>query len=132
MTVTFRYKSWVNRASGEKTYAVTTMDIYEPLDAARDKFMARMLYFLPEKAAKTIRYYGIYARHIDEKLAYIEKKTWREAVKRSFNKDPVQCPECGREMIGDVVYSFHAKDAVDRLIKTHYLTKGYFRPRKPP
>jgi len=124
MTVTFRYKSWVNRSSGEKTYAAATMDIYD--------FMARMLYYLPEKAAKTIRYYGIYARHIDEKLAYIEKKTWREAVKRSFDKDPVQCPECGREMIGDVVYSFQAKDAVDRLIKTHYLKKGYFRPRKPP
>lgn len=123
-TLTFRYKCWVNRQSGEKSYELRTMDIYE--------FMALMLYFLPERSSKTIRYYGIYASHIGEKLAYIEKKTWREAVKRSFDKDPVLCPECGREMLPDVVYSFQARDAVERLIKTHFLRKGYFRPRKPP
>jgi hypothetical protein len=124
-TVTFRYKSWVNRQSGEKSYAVKTMDIYE--------FMALMLFFLPDRNEKTIRYYGIYASGIREKLDYIEKKTWRDAVQHCFEKDPELCPQCGTVMLADVAYSLQAPNSIDSLIKTHVIQKGYFIPiKKPP
>jgi hypothetical protein len=54
--VTFRYKSWVDRNTGKKSYRVITMDIYQ--------FIDKMLYFLPEPGRKMIRYYGIYAQSI--------------------------------------------------------------------
>lgn len=40
--ITFRYKSWVDRNTKEKTYSEMTMDIYD--------FIARMLFYLPEIA----------------------------------------------------------------------------------
>jgi hypothetical protein len=40
--ITFRYKSWVDRNTKEKTYSEMTLDIYD--------FMARMLFYHPEKA----------------------------------------------------------------------------------
>jgi hypothetical protein len=40
-TVTFRYKSWLDVRTKEKSYKTVTIDIY--------KFMAKMLYFLPKK-----------------------------------------------------------------------------------
>ena len=43
-----------------------TMDIYE--------FMARMLFYLPDKHRKAIRYYGIYAHGIKHKLDQINAK----------------------------------------------------------
>ncbi len=118
--VTFRYKSWVNRKSGVKKYSLKTMDIYE--------FMARMLYFLPAKNRKTIRYYGIYASGIREKLNLIDKKTWQYAIEHSFNADPVKCPDCNSSMISDTVYSFYAQRAIEKLVRTHRIVKGYFRP----
>jgi len=118
--VTFRYKSWVNRKTGEKKCSTKTMDVYE--------FMARMLYFLPDKHRKTIRYYGIYASGIKEKLELIEKKTWQYAIEQSFGKDPVRCPDCNTEMIRDTVFSFFAQQSIEKLVKTHRIVKGYFRP----
>ncbi len=40
--IAFRYKSWVDRNMKEKSYSEMTLDIYE--------FMARMLFYHPEKA----------------------------------------------------------------------------------
>ena len=59
-TITFRYKKFMHRHIGKKYYAAKTMDIYE--------FMARMLFFLPEKNKKMIRYYGIYASNVEKKI----------------------------------------------------------------
>lgn len=50
-TVAFKYKSWVDRGTREKSFKTRTMDIYS--------FMGRMLFFRPEKNRKMIRYYGI-------------------------------------------------------------------------
>ncbi|HSV97133.1 MAG TPA: transposase [Spirochaetota bacterium] len=59
-TVMFRYKSWLDVRAKEKSYKTVTMDVYE--------FMAKMLHFLPKKHQKMIRYYGIYAHGVVEKL----------------------------------------------------------------
>jgi hypothetical protein len=64
--LTFRYKSWVDRNTKEKTYSEMTLDIYE--------FMALMLFYLPDKHRKAIRYSGIYAQGIKNKLDHITRK----------------------------------------------------------
>jgi len=46
--VIFRYKSWVDRNTGKKSYRVITLDIYQ--------FIDKMLYFLSEPGRKMIRY----------------------------------------------------------------------------
>lgn len=56
--------------------------------------MARMLFFLPEPNRKMIRYYGIYATRIKEKLEFIEQRTWAQAIENSFEAKPQNCPDC--------------------------------------
>ena len=56
--------------------------------------MARMLFFLPEPNRKMIRYYGIYANRIKEKLEFIEQRTWAQAIENSFEAKPQNCPDC--------------------------------------
>ena len=120
-TITFKYKSWVDRVSHEKSFKTTTMDIYE--------FMARMLYFLPPKHKKMIRYYGLYAHGIKDKLAEIDRRTWAKAIEHSFLKNPEICPECSALMRKDTVYSFFADKEMQRLLRTHEIKTGYFVPR---
>jgi len=115
-TITFRYKKFMDRHTGKKYYAIKTMDIYE--------FMAKILFFLPDKNKKMIRYYGIYASNVDNKLKEIKRDTWAMAVENSFESKPELCPECGTAMIKDVVYSFYADKALKSLIKTHRIIKG--------
>ena len=92
-TITFKYKSWVDKNTSEKSFKTKTMDIYQ--------FMAKMLYFLPEKHRKMIRYYGLYTHGIKEKMTEIDKKTWAKAIEKSFNTNPEICPDCMALMIND-------------------------------
>ncbi|TAL38084.1 MAG: IS91 family transposase [Spirochaetes bacterium] len=87
-TVTFRYKSWLDTRTSEKRYTTTTMNIYE--------FMAKMLYFLPKKHTKMIRYYGIYAHSAGEKLAKIQNAAWKAAIEHSFETIPNKAPTAAR------------------------------------
>ena len=120
--VTFRYKKWVDRYTREKTYGTMTLGIHE--------FMARMLFYLPEKHTKMIRYYGIYAHKAGEKMKIINKKTWAAAIEHSFNKNPEICPKCGRAMTLSLVFSHQAELEMRKLWKTHLLYNRYFRPMK--
>jgi hypothetical protein len=128
--VTFRYKSWVDRNTGKKSYRVITMDIYQ--------FIDKMLYFLPEPGRKMIRYYGIYAQSIrgstgsPTKLELIRYTSWIQAIEHSFYAKPVNCPGCGEEMEHSVVYSGTVFREINKLRRTHDLQKGYFRLGKPP
>ncbi len=122
--ITFRYKSWVDRNTKQKTYSEMTLDIYD--------FMARMLFYLPDKHRKTIRYYGIYAHGIKNKLDQITRKTWAKAIESSFDTNPEICPDCGAEMIESVVYSHNADAEWRNLWKSHLLIGGYFRMKRGP
>jgi hypothetical protein len=99
--VTFRYKSWLDIRTKEKSYKTVTMDIYE--------FMAKILFFLPKKHQKMIRYYGIYAHGAGEKLKKIQNATWKAAIEHSFNANPEKCPDCGADMHPSVVYGYNAE-----------------------
>jgi hypothetical protein len=122
--ITFRYKSWVDRKTKEKTFSEMTIGIYD--------FMARMLFFLPDKHRKAIRYYGIYAHGVGNKLNRIQKKTWAKAIQSSFDKNPELCPDCGSEMIESSIYAFFADREWRKLWRTHLLYGGYFRMKKGP
>ena len=122
--LTFRYKRWVDRNTKEKFYSEMTLDIHE--------FMARMLFYLPYKHRKSIRYYGIYAHGIKNKLEQITRKTWAAAIQSSFDKNPEICPDCGAEMIESAVFAYEADRAWRKLWKTHLLYGGYFRMKHGP
>jgi len=119
--ITFRYKSWVEKDTREKSFQDQTIDVYE--------FMARMLFFLPDPNRKMIRYYGIYANRIKEKLEFIEQRTWAQAIENSFEAKPQSCPDCSKEMQLTVVYSYSAQKTMEILKETHTYLKGYFRPK---
>ncbi len=91
--------------------------------------MARMLFFLPDPNRKMIRYYGIYANRIKEKLEFIEQRTWAQAIENSFEAKPQSCPDCSKEMQLTVVYSYSAQKTMEILKETHTYLKGYFRPK---
>ncbi|ABZ92960.1 Hypothetical protein LBF_0415 [Leptospira biflexa serovar Patoc strain 'Patoc 1 (Ames)'] len=83
------FKSNVESITKEKSYQSLTMPI--------DEFLARMLFFLPKKDEKSVRYYGIYVRPAKKiRHQYLDKKSsWAEAIKSSFDvKDPLACPVC--------------------------------------
>ncbi len=89
-----------------------------------------MLYYLPEKHRKMLRYYGIYAHNVHKKLDQIEKNSWAKAIEHSFNKQPEKCPECNGQMQLDTVFSSFADKEIHRIMKTHALVNGYFIPKK--
>jgi len=83
---------------------------------------------MAEKNRKLIRYYGIYPHQIDQKLKDIEKTMWAKAFEISFNKKPENCPDCGTRMVPDTIYSFSADKEIKKLVKTHKIVRGYFKP----
>lgn len=122
MTITFQYKKKIEKGTRKKQYAVITMNIYE--------FMAKMLYFLPDKHRKMLRYYGIYAHHIQKKLDEIEYAPWAKAVEYCFDRNPVQCPRCTTVMVRDIVYSNRSEKIFKQLLATHRIIQGYLIPHK--
>jgi hypothetical protein len=53
---------------------------------------------------------------------------WAKAIEISFNKKPEICPDSGTLMMPDTIYSFSADREIERLVKTHTIIRGYFRP----
>ena len=125
-TISFKYRSWVDRGTRKKHFSIITMDVNE--------FMARMLYYLPEQHQKTIRYYGLYASTY--RKVRIEKNpetcSWSVGIEYSFEKKPEYCPDCGELMIFDIIYSFQAFRVYRNIRKKFILKNGYFRPIRGP
>ncbi|MBN2078917.1 MAG: hypothetical protein JW838_08120 [Spirochaetes bacterium] len=109
-----------------------TLDIYEPFEFAQGKFMARILFYLPDKHSKAMRYYRIYTHGIKNELDWITRKTWTKAIQGSFDTDPENWPECGAQMIESFVYAYFADREWRKLWKTHLLVGGYFRMKRGP
>lgn len=128
--LTFKFKSRVDSRTREKTFSALTMPIHE--------FMARMLFFLPERHEKSIRYYGLYVRPAKKAQMAETAKTslWAESIKSSFaTQNPKACPLCQKLMSTRIIYRCHAL-RMERILKTKYaLVDGYFfllAPKKPP
>jgi hypothetical protein len=91
--VTFWYKD-----SETKQIKTVAMEKFE--------FIRLLLSHIPEKNFKIVRYVGIYSRRgykhrqtefHDGEMIFI-KKSWREEIKKTFNYDPLICPDCKIEM----------------------------------
>ena len=91
--VTFWYKD-----SETKQRKMVTMEKFE--------FIRLLLSHIPEKNFKIVRYVGIYSRRgykhrqteFHEAEIIIIKRIWREEIKRTFDYDPIICPNCKIEM----------------------------------
>lgn len=112
--VTFHY----NRHEDDKliTETIPAMD-----------FIKRLIQHIPEKHFKQIRYYGLYARHMeaDKKLnlaiawekrpVILSFNRWRDCTLRSFGYDPLSCPFCGRTMLFLELYHNHQRVSLEEL-----------------
>ena len=91
--VTFWYKD-----SETKQKKTVTMEKFE--------FIRLLLSHIPEKNFKIVRYVGIYSRRgyrhrqteFHEGEMVLIKRSWREEIKKTFDYDPLLCPECNIEM----------------------------------
>lgn len=76
------------------------------------EFIARLIYHIPDKNFRCIRYYGFLANRVRGKLLPIVHNLignehfsntkvyipWRTMIQQSFLYDPLQCPFCGTPM----------------------------------
>ena len=84
--------------SETKIRKTVTMDIFE--------FIRLLLSHIPEKNFKIVRYVGIYSRRgyrhrqteFHEGEITLNKRSWREEIKKTFQYDPLICPYCETEM----------------------------------
>lgn len=79
-------------------------------------FIKRLIVHIPEKHFKTLRYYGIYAKHHKQEkklhkcISYEKKRylrtllNWRHSILLSFGYNPLKCPKCGTSMLVLEVY----------------------------
>jgi Putative transposase len=83
------------------------------------EFIRRLVQHIPPKGFQRVRYYGLHAASIREKVvevvrrrigaaiqmafyyaeAIMMKLGWREKIKRKFGRDPMRCERCGEEMV---------------------------------
>jgi hypothetical protein len=112
------------------------------------EFMARMLFFLPDRHEKSIRYYGIYVRPaktaanrlLTSWSATVEKaekiSMWAEGIKSFFDKpNPTACPVCQKNMRTFTIFARDALRFEKRLRSKYFLADGYFflkSTRAPP
>ncbi|MGL4370942.1 MAG: IS91 family transposase, partial [Spirochaetota bacterium] len=109
-TVTFSYKKHVDAKTGAKSYSRMTMPIYD--------FLAKMLYFLPDKNRKMIRYYGIYANGVRQKMENTGRATWKKGIEHTFDGRPEVCPRCGSAMLRRTVYHYAAVREMKKIWRT--------------
>lgn len=107
----------------------------QELTLSVDEFLKRLIRHIPDKNFKMIRYYGLSANAVKNKLIPIllpliaalytvakivyepKPKTWRERITESTGNDPLVCPYCKNEMS---LVSITAKTRAGPL-KTYYL-----------
>ena len=103
-TVLYRSRLGVMSAKSHRNF-----EIFEPTD-----FIAAITQHIPDKGAQMVRYYGYYSNKsrgmrakkspataimpIEEPRRRIPSKKWRELIKKVWEVDPLECPNCGAEM----------------------------------
>ncbi len=93
-TVTFFYEDH-DRVRHEQTWPVL-------------EFIHGVVRHIPPKQFKMVRYFGLYTprkaaqvkallQHIGQMLGHVVRRlSWRSRIQRDFDRDPLQCPRCGR------------------------------------
>jgi len=108
------------------------------------EFIARVTSHIPDRGQVTVRYYGLYANAhrgkvrksedgahklliIEEEGWKIPRRGWAEMIRKVYEVDPLQCPQCGGTM--RLIAFITDYQAVDRIIDHLKLT---FTAAKPP
>lgn len=79
-----------------------------------ETFIGRLIRHIPDEQFKMIRHYGLYSRRIKTLMTkvvaafqkemkrllvnakkIVKGKSWRERMKETFDRDPLECTECG-------------------------------------
>lgn len=101
-------------------------------------FIKLLIQHIPEKNFKMTRYYGLYARHreIDGKLhkaihkskhkIILDFNTWRKRFLLTMGYDPLQCPNCKKEMLFLELYHKHERVPLDELYKRTMIKHGLY------
>ena len=121
------------------------------------EFIAAITQHIPEKSFQLVRYYGWYSnRTRGERKKYglplrenkksilntaieiidvsshnpkkIPSKTWRECIKKVYDKDPLECPKCGAEM--KIIAFIKEPEPIESILKHLKLWKP--DPKPPP
>ncbi len=100
------------------TYKDKIAGVNEQITLSVEEFMGRMIRHIPEKNFRLIRYYGLYANAVKNKLLPIligqisilfgiaklkfsldqQPSNWRERIMQSTGEDPLVCPYCKARM----------------------------------
>lgn len=92
-------------------------------------FIKLLIQHIPEKNFKMTRYYGLYARHreMDTRLhksihkskhkIILDFNTWRKRFLLTMGYDPLQCPNCKKEMLFLEMYYKHERVPLDELYR---------------
>jgi len=107
------------------------------LDFSVNDFLGSLVRHIPEKYFNMIRYYGMYANVVKEKMTDILAKrliylygrvyllfephirTWRQRVEEVTNLDPLACPHCRKEMIL-IEIAYRIRDGTWKTIFVNY------------
>jgi len=109
------------------------------------EFIARVTSHIPDKGQITVRYYGLKANAhrgkvkktgqtavpllIMEKLRPIPSKGWAEMIRKVYEVDPIDCPQCGGQI--KVVAFLSDYSVVERIINHFNLSFVAERPQPP-
>jgi uncharacterized Zn finger protein (UPF0148 family) len=98
----------MNFDGNQVTYWYEDSETKQKKTVAMDKFefIRLLLSHVPEKNFKIVRYVGIYSRRgyrhrqteFHEGEIILNKRSWREEIKKTFQYDPLICPYCETEM----------------------------------
>lgn len=135
------FQDW--RANPDSDTSKRNFEVFEPLD-----FLAQVTQHIPNKGQHLTRYYGWYSNVSRGKRAKADGESstqqtfvepapeshqrWAALVKRVYEVDPLECPECGSEM---TIIAFIRDPAVVHRILDHLdmlETSGNDPPRSPP
>ena len=116
-------------------------ELFEPTD-----FIAAITQHIPDKGVQMVRYYGYYSNKsrgmrakknrtsavmlMDPEERRIPSKKWRELIKKVWEVDPLECPNCGGEM--KIIALIDERAVIEKILRHLGLWVGYGASRAPP
>jgi hypothetical protein len=116
-------------------------ELFEPTD-----FIAAITQHIPDKGVQMVRYYGHYSNksrgmrakkngtgavmRMDPEEHRIPSKKWRELIKKVWEVDPLECPNCGGEM--KIIALIDEGAVIEKILRHLGLWVGYGASRAPP